>query len=221
MSELSIPWLQTNFSDTPITIFDIGCADMNDTLNFKGALPNAVFYAFECGEYWLENNTQLASMHKVNYFHMAVSNVDGELEFYPSESHKGIENWWLSGSTCKPITNPYDLTWGTPYTVKSIRLDTFCKIHNIIPDIIHIDAEGAEYNVLSSMGEYKPKCIWAEITEFQSHDTGITYSKFSELMQNLGYIKWHHNKSDDLYVLPQYNFTPYITPHPKRYFNKK
>ena len=221
MSEFSTSWLQNNFDDIDLIIFDIGCADLGDSVNFRRVFPNAEIYAFECCNDWLDNNIKVSADHNINYFHTAVSNIDGTLNFYPSQSHNGIENWWLSGSTCEPISNPYDVTWGSPYEVESTRLDTFCSKHNISPDVIHIDVEGAEYNVLSCIGIYKPKCIWAEITEFQSHNTGITYTKFSKLMKNLGYVKWHHDKADDLYVLPQYNFTPYLNNPPKRYFNQK
>ena len=48
MTDISIDWLAENFGDKPITVFEIGCAAMQDSIDFKRVIPQGTFYAFEC-----------------------------------------------------------------------------------------------------------------------------------------------------------------------------
>lgn len=208
MSNLNLEWLQENFAGKHITVFDIGCADMYDTLRMKGALPDATFYAFECANCWLEQNLVTSKIHNIHYVHAAISNVDSKIPFYPSLM-RYEENWPWSGSTIIPgndlLVNHWE--WGEPYVVNSIKLSTFCN--NISPDIVHIDAQGAEYNIFSHLGNCRPSAIWTEISEFSSYDTGITYNEFYNLMTSLGYIEKFNNDYDALYVLSTASLTQY------------
>ena len=95
---------------------------------------------------------------------------------------------------------------------KRQRLDTFCKQHNVTPDFIHIDVEGAEYKVFQNMGEYKPKCIWAEVGVFNCYDTNTSFTEFNQLMTELGYHMVYGPPSgpDALYCLNDFKITEYI-----------
>jgi FkbM family methyltransferase len=213
MSDLNTKWVLENFGDRHINFFDIGASHVSaDAMFFKTVLSNATIYAFECAEIYREHNFQFSGWHDIKYFHCAFSDHDGIDTYYPSDTFNGLVHPY-SGSICKPTTTTVssgEFVWGDPYTVESIRLDTFCNKHNVSPDIIHIDVQGAEYKVLSSMGNYRPLCIWAEVNEFENcYETNIKYKDFNELMTTLGYTKYHSSGLDELYVLNNLTVTPY------------
>ena len=150
MSDLNINWVLENFGDKKMNVFDIGCAHVDgDAAMFKKLLPSATVYAFECAEVWKEHNIKAAELRGINYFHMALSDKNDTITFHPSASYNG-EQWPYSGSICEPkltVLPSGTFVWGEPYIVESIKLATFCDTHNVTPDIIHIDVQGAEYKV--------------------------------------------------------------------------
>jgi len=213
MSDINMDWLTENFGDKPMTIFDIGCAAVNsDAAMFKAVLPKSQVYAFECADVWKETNTTESTRCGINYFHVAISDINDTITFYPSVSYNG-QNWPFSGSVCKPIKtilSSETFEWGSPHSVESIRLETFCDTHNVTPDFIHMDVQGAEYKVLSNMGNYRPWAIWTEVNEFENcYDTNTTHAMFSQLLTNFGYNKIYGNNIDELYVLNSLTVTPY------------
>ena len=213
MSDINTKWLIENFGDKAMSIFDIGCAAVDgDAAMFKQLLPDAAIYAFECADVWKDRNTSEAKRHGINYFHIALADSNETLTFYPSATYNG-ETWPYSGSICKPNKTEVPsgtFVWGEPHTVKTMKLDTFCDIHNITPNFIHIDVQGAEYKVLSNMGKYRPWAIWAEVNEFENcYETNTTHSAFSQLLNDLDYTKIYGNNIDELYVLNNLPITTY------------
>jgi FkbM family methyltransferase len=213
MSDLNYNWVRENFVDKNMTVFDIGCANISgDSKMFKNILPNAMVYAFECSKDWESHNLRYAKEYDINYFHIALSDKNDHITFYPSEQYNG-QQWPYSGSICKPTASdmPYgSFVWGEPYTVETMRLDTFCDIHNVSPNFIHIDVQGAEYKVLSNLGKHRPWAIWAEVSEFEGwYDTNTTYSSFSQMISDLGYNKIYGSNTDELFVLKDISVTPY------------
>ena len=214
MSDINLDWLIENFGDKTMNVFDIGCANiLGDTLMFKTSLPNATMYAFECANSWKEHNLTYSKEYGINYFQVAMSDKNEVVTFYPCETYNG-ETWPYSGSICKPTKTEVSsgtFVWGEPHISESIRLDTFCDAHNVTPDFIHIDVQGAEYKVLSNMGKYRPWAIWAEVNEFEHcYDTNTTHTAFSQMLNEFGYIKMYSNNIDELYVLSNFKVTPYV-----------
>ena len=106
----------------------------------------------------------------------------------------------------------HEQIYGDPVTIDSLRLETFCKEHNVIPDFIHIDVEGAELKVFQNIGKYKPNCIWAEVGGFNCYDSNTSYEEFNQLMTDMGYYMVYGppNVADALYCLTDFKITPYI-----------
>ena len=210
MSHLNLNWLADNLNKNPV-IFDIGCADMYDTVKIRQKLPGGTYYAFECSNVWRAKNLKTAEEHHIKYFHKAMSDTEGVLTFYPSEMLDGTE-WPWSGSICKPgpkLRNPR-WTWGNNYIVESITLNTFCNTHHIHPDFIHIDVQGAEHKVFAALNHsLRPSIVWVEISEFHMYETGTTYEHFLKLMTSLGYQEKFKDNCDALYVLNQFQVTEY------------
>lgn len=209
MSNLNLEWLAKNLKPDAV-VFDIGCANMSDCVNIKRHIPNGKFYAFECAESWKEWNIAESVKHNINYYHTAVSDVNGYLTFYPSAVLDGQE-WPWSGSVCEPGPNLLNerWKWGEGYTVPSTTLESFCDLTKTSPDFIHIDVQGAEYKVFRNAGAVRPKIIWAEISEFHMYKTGTTYPEFKALMESLNYTERYKDNCDALYVLNGTNVTEY------------
>ena len=210
MSNINFDWIEENVKSTSV-IFDIGCADMHDTVIFKQKLPLTKIYAFECEAHWQIKNHQVAIDNNIYYFNKAVTDFDGEIFFYPSEQLDGMD-WKWSGSTSAPSKEllNHRWRWGAPYAIKSVSLNTFCNEYNIIPDFIHVDAQGAEYNIFKDMNnDIRPQIIWTEISEFHMYNTGVSYDDFKKLLESKDYIELYKSNNDALYVLSTLKVTPY------------
>lgn len=207
MSDISLKWLIDNFSTKPCIIFDIGCADINGDAATFNRLPNSRVYAFECSHSWKDHNERYAEQLDIEYFHIAIADHNNGVLFYPSDKNQE-QDWPWSGSICKPTEylSSVGLTWRETYTVPSITLNDFCDTHDVVPDFIHIDAQGAEYSIFKDMS-IRPSAIWTEISAFNIYDTKTSYQEFNDMMLSYGYKQEYSDNHDALYVLE--NFTPY------------
>lgn len=211
MSEFNIEWAKQVFNNECV-IFDIGCADLHDTLKFRQAFPEATIFAFECENDWKERNFIVSKETNINYFHVAVSDVDGIVDFYPTDTFDN-QKWRWSGSIMKPGNELYNerWTWGKSYEVGAISLNTICKTHNIKPDLIHIDAQGAEYSIFKNIDkENCPSVIWAEVSEFHRYETGVTYEEFCLMLNGYGYEERFKNAHDSLFILKDFKTINYF-----------
>jgi FkbM family methyltransferase len=211
MSKINLNWLKNSFNVTHPVIFDIGCANMHDSIMFKKHIQNSSVYAFECEDVWKPQNLITAKENNINYFHLAISHDDNPIVFYRSDTLNS-EPWQWSGSIFPPadglLTDVWK--WKKSYTVNSISLNTFCKKYNVTPDFIHIDAQGAEYSIFKNLEpDYRPSIIWAEISAFSMYHTGVSYNDFYQLMISLGYHEIYKDSDDALYVINN-NYAPYI-----------
>jgi FkbM family methyltransferase len=208
MSSLNLNWIKENF-DEDFVFFDVGCMDMRDSAQLKMMMPKAKVYAFECSNALLSVNLNRAIDFGIHYFHTAVCHIDGIIQFRQSLTQYGHQH--LDSGSIFGL-NPLDeqgKVYAQPYDVRSIRLETFCEKLNLVPDFIHIDVEGAELKVFQNIGNYKPKCVWAEVDTFEHYATGTTRSEFDNLMYSLGYVKIFDSKKDSLYKLTDFEVTPY------------
>ena len=84
----------------------------------------------------------------------------------------------------------------------------FCNDNNISPDFIHIDVEGAEYNVFMKLGEHRPKGIWVEMVGYRYYQNGRSDrseiedidSELDDLLKSYGYYAAFQSNDDWLYL---------------------
>jgi FkbM family methyltransferase len=212
MSFFNLEWVKKNFDRNNLVFFEIGTAHIETSISVRKLFPNAEIYAFEAASHWHRENEEAALHHNIRYFKCAVCDEDGEVLFWPSTAQHGEPHPWSSSIFDLyrgPDSNTYGKEYGEPYLVECIRLDTFCNKHNICPDVIHIDAEGAEFKVFQAIGDYKPKCVWAEICAFGHYLTGVDYEQFNALMESIGYKIIFKTDNDALYCLNNIITTPY------------
>jgi FkbM family methyltransferase len=206
MNYVSLDFLKENFLGEKIVFFDIGCCNLWDTKNFVATLPDATFYAFEPLKDYYKINLERSIQYGVNFFNYAISDVDEDILFYPSEK-QGEQEQLQSSSIFKP-TSSNIVSYGEPYMVKSVTIESFCKEHNVSPDFIHIDVEGAEYNVFSKLGEHRPKGIWVEMIGYWYYQNGrsdrdgidpIDY-ELDRILKSYGYEVAFQSDNDSLYL---------------------
>lgn len=211
MSNFNTNWIKENFSKD-LTIFYIGAAGLNEVITFRNELPESNLHAFECSNYWIERHPiyTLSKKFDINYHHFAISDTVGKINFYPCLQLKN-QDWPVSSSIYEPTKRLHYLSFSEPIQVESNTLENFCLQHNVNPDFIHIDVQGAEFSVFSKMGICLPKAIWTEICEFDNYKTGVTYTKFKELMISLGYELFYSDGPDELYKLKTFKCSNYVS----------
>lgn len=101
--------------------------------------------------YMVEPNTVALSVMKRSFSDLskfiicpiAISNIDGKLEFFVDSENSTISSMMESHRTNK---------LNTSYYVESLKFDTFLKSNNLnYIDLVKIDIEGAEYDLIDSM----------------------------------------------------------------------
>jgi FkbM family methyltransferase len=236
MSDLNLAWMQANFSKPNLTLFNIGCADItDDTFRFQAALPNAKIYSFECSDFWKHSNTAKSQEFGFEYIHKAVTYRDGQSDFYQGrydeQSHTYNETESFAsptGDTSSEGTWAYRSTmsdpekrglhykhWESPKQVESISLNTFCKERSLVPDFLHIDVEGEEYNILHVLNaEYWPTGIWLEVNPKYRYleDQFVDFAEMEKMLGTRGYGKLFQSHSDALFVLSDYAVSDYSRP---------
>jgi FkbM family methyltransferase len=195
----------------PKVIFDIGACDFGDSKNYKGLFPDAKVYGVEADPTNYELHSRSAEELGIKTFNFAMSDREGTITFYPSlrEIDKDID-WRYAGSIMKPLLKPDTneaLNHKVTYDIDGIeiptkRFDNFCKEINVDEvDFLHIDVEGAEYKVVQSFGDIRPKLIYAETYhyELKSYDNEMNLEEFNNLMFSMGYEILERMTYDTLY----------------------
>lgn len=159
MSDFNLEWLEENFHNKKITFYNVGCADLtNDSLRFHVTLPTAMVYSFECAEFWREQNFIKSKNYQLHYLHKAVSHCDSKVTFHTGK-------WEYDGTLTKQLDTIY-----SEHEVESITINTFCKF-NPRPNILHIDAEGEEFNIIRNvLPKNMPEVIWLENNEYYNDE---------------------------------------------------
>lgn len=200
-----------------IVIFDGGAFNFDHSLVFKRYFPSADVYAFEPDPINLEIYSERAENAGVNVIPIALSNSDGEVNFFAShyiDNEDGTKkDWRCSGSTLKPITiegtnrgiRHTNIHFNqNPFKVKASRIDTFCQTRNIKTiDFLHLDVQGAEHLVLEGLGDFlRPNYVFCETCEYDIYETGgMNKEKFNNFMKDIGYSMLQELKYDTLYQL--------------------
>ena len=140
------------------TIFDVGTFDGSDCLDFLEIFDSPNIYAFEADKRSIDIFKKYVGDKPINLVETALSNVDGEIEFYQSESetrrltrYDYEKTWSASGSVKKPgnhLTVFPDIQFELN-KVKSTKLDTWISDKNIeLIDIMWVDVNGGEEEFL-------------------------------------------------------------------------
>ncbi len=180
------PWYQENLWEPPVQIalrdlckpgdvvFDVGA-------NFAGLTtvmsrmvgPRGVVCAFEASPRIVDKtqrNLVLSGCNNVQLFHNAVYHTSQETVKIYLGSHLNDSIYSEHGQ-------------GSAYSVKTIALDDFVAHTNLIPNLLKMDIEGAEFDAIqgfqNTLAAAKPHLI----LETQRDDT-----RCLDFLQNMGYV---------------------------------
>jgi FkbM family methyltransferase len=210
IDEKQVSFLKKTFkANQDISIVDLGAADLAHSIFFRKMFKNAKIYAIEPDRDNIEKCVSLAQEHGIVFSSFAISKEAGTKTFYPSLSYGNNNNWGYSGSIFKPVVNgkgnesafyktlKFDMSG---YDVECVSFDSFCDIHMIEEvDFLHMDAQGAEYDIISGIEKVFPRHIWAETNAFGEYETGVSLKEFDNLMLQKGYKKIERTANDTLY----------------------
>ena len=182
-------FIQLSCAINPELSIEVGAHESSFSLEMKKNNPDIRSIAFEANPYVFEKYENNLVSNNIEYKHLAVSEVNGEVSFSIPTSLNGNEINSSNAISSLHQRNHKGFTYQT-ITVKSIRLDSYItkEYQNIV---LWIDVEGAQLNVINSTTE-----IWnnvsaiyievenAEVWQGQNKDTEI-----NSLLTQLGFIE--------------------------------
>ncbi len=131
-------------SPNPLTTFDVG-ANVGVYSLLASELPQNRVLAFEphpATASILENNLAANQRPNVTVFRLALSEQNGALQF--TDEPGSPVNQLVSADSPSPART---------ISIPTLRGDTFCMEHQVLPDIMKIDVEGHEAEVLRGFGD--------------------------------------------------------------------
>jgi FkbM family methyltransferase len=210
-SAFNLAWMG-ELGVAPKTILDVGAYDGGDAVRFKQAFPSAHVVAFEADPDRSDVVGQNVVPFKVEIVAQAAGDTDGTASWFQSEDrlndtgHLGGQGSFFRHSESYRQRYQHIVQSETEITVPCLRLDTFCRqraINDI--DLLHVDVEGAEFQVLTGLGELRPTLIYVEA--FSDDFGGWIGSRRAKdvhrLLASRGYILAGDFFSDRLYVTYQ------------------
>ena len=158
------------------TILDIGSWHLDQSFEFMHIFPNANVYAFEpnpvSARMCRERIGGLPSNHRSRIFmnELALTNKIGEIQFYPLDASKTASTNHGMSSTLK-LKEGMNGSWHNQLwiqkeiTVKADTLDSWCAATGIVPDLLWVDVQGAEYSLYEGGKNTIKNHVMAILTE--------------------------------------------------------
>lgn len=173
--------LLTNLSKNADILFDVGGNIGVIAMILAGKMKaGSVIYSFEPAplsfKYLKDTARVQKGKAKIIPVNLAVSNNNDKLYFTND------------GNSCTNHISTADEA-GT-ISIDSITIDSFCKANNVIPQVIKIDIEGAEYWALQGMQQTLKTNNCQVLVEIHTGfllDNNITSEMFGNLVDSIGY----------------------------------
>lgn len=174
--------------ENPI-IFEIGCADGGDTLEFINTFNDLEIYCFEPEPKNIKLVKERINYPKHHLFEGVISDVNGQLIFNRSRTDNP-DDLSYSGSIKKPKEHLNEwsfIKFDEQITVESITLDKFCEDKNIeLIDFIWADVQGAEENLILGGLNTLNKKVRYFYTEYSNKEYYEGQLKLDSLLNLLG-----------------------------------
>jgi FkbM family methyltransferase len=185
-----------------LIILDVGSFDGEDSREFLNLFPSAKIYAFEADPMSLRYFEGKNHPKEITLIKAAVSNIDGEIDWYSSLLHTkypGIQ-WSLSSSLRKPTNHlkrwPGVSFSPTTFKVNSIKLDTWVSqnLKNNIVDFIWCDVNGAEEDfILGGLDtlQNKTRYLYTEFFNEEMWQGQVNLDWITDHLSNFEIIETH------------------------------
>jgi FkbM family methyltransferase len=223
--------LKTLFNQSdPLVIFDIGSCEGEDSIRYSRLFPNAHIYAAEPLPKNLERmKASLAKygVKNVEILPVALSSQKGRTTFYVSSGQReGYEPDvdWDFGNKSSSLLPPDEtmrdiypwLKFNETIEVETDTLQNICAARAITHiDFIHMDVQGAEYQVLTGAGELlrSTTLLWLEVAKQSMYKDQALKTQIEQFMAQNGFLKLKENvddlTGDQLYFNKRYFNNPY------------
>lgn len=221
------------FSPTaPLTIFDIGACEGEESIRFSRRFPDARIYTFEplpANQNVIRENFRLYQVSNAELIPAALSNRAGTVDFHvssgrPKDLFSG-ENWNY-GNKSSSLLPPASATpmhgwieFKEKITVPSLTLDEFCRERGIRKiDFIHMDVQGAEFLVLEGAAEMlkRSTSVWLEVADEALYRGQKLRSEVERFFRNRGFVRTYYApnglEGDQMYLNLNYsrNWIPVV-----------
>lgn len=195
-------------------IFDIGCRDCEQSIEFYKNFPKAKIYAFECNPNTLEICKKNIEQYRdrITLIEGAVCDYDGSVTFYPINQKKTITSWsdGNPGASSMFKSNglyPYETYIQDEVTTNCHRLDTIMKKYDIPKvDIIWMDLQGAELLALKSLDNYLASVtfVYTEVSHKEIYTGQVMFQELNDFMLSRGFaiasqVRYHDWQEDVIY----------------------
>lgn len=162
--------------EAPLTIFDIGSCEGEDTIRYSRLFPNARIFAVEplpSNVDKLRANLDRFGVSRARVIPLALSDATGSAIFHVSSGQPSadVSDWGMSSSLLEPTEN-IKAAWAWLKFQKTIEVptDTLANLarREAVDEIdyVHMDVQGAELKVLEGAGDLacRIKAIWLEVS---------------------------------------------------------
>lgn len=182
-------------------IIDLGSRDLEQSIEFTKAFPEANIFAFECNS----NSASIcrSKLHlypKISFYELCVFDYDGIINFHPINTEKTITTWkdGNPGASSVFIANgSYDHI--EKYVqdeeqVKCTRIDTWAKNNKINSiDAVWADLQGAELHAFVGMGDLlnSVKIIHTELEINPMYTGQSLFKDVDPFLKQKGFIRVH------------------------------
>ena len=190
------------------TVFDVGANVGQSALAFRQQFPEADVFSFEPAEETFQT-LQQACRHdsKIHSYQLAISDVNGEKEFFINEDQSCNSLLESSGEIKNPSLSEKLKPVGSS-TVQCQTLETFCNDHSIKEiEFLKMDIQGAELQAIAGGSELftsgRVKVVFCEVLFSPMYKNACDFSAISNAMKGFGYPLYglynlYHFKSDGL-----------------------
>lgn len=146
------------YNISPNIIFDIGCHELEESIQFSKIYPESIIYSFECNpektNMCIEKSKQYDNIKFYNYL---ISDINGPYDFYQYDADRdpGYSSIFEFDLTQPNFKGFEELYKQKKIICNSIRLDDFINNNSLkFPDILFMDIQGAEYLAFKGLGIY-------------------------------------------------------------------
>jgi FkbM family methyltransferase len=186
-------------TDSPV-ILEIGCNDGKDSEEFLKEFKKIKLYCFEPDPRAINKFKNRIRDKRCKLYPFAISNKEGQIEFFLSEGKIPLKEGEDSSSIKKPRKHLKRFPWirfDKKIFVKTISLDKWVKKNKIKKiDFIWADVQGAEKELilggLNTLNE-KTKYFYSEFYNSELYEGQIPLKKILEMLPNFKIIKIYGN----------------------------
>lgn len=159
---------------------------------------------------YFKDNLKLNNVKNAKIEPIGLMDKKGLLKFFPQ---KGRVSW--NSSFFEQFVLPNKKV--TPVLVKVMTLDEYVKKFSIIPNLLKIDVEGAEFLVLKggkkTISRYHPIIIM-EFNELSAKKAGVSISQITNLLKRRGYCFYTFGKGSWWWLSGRYKLKNLLTCEP-------